>query len=77
MKDINALGLMAYDRFENFKQPELYYLNELEQVNNQVKHLEIELTAGVLAYEVLKNGNISNEKQQLIRATAVSLNDMN
>ena len=46
-------------------------------MNNQVKHLEIELTAGVLAYEVLKNGNISNEKQQLIRATAVSLNDMN
>lgn len=53
------------------------YINELEQLNNQVKHLEIELTAGVLAYEVLKNGNISNEKQQLIRATAVSLNDMN
>ena len=33
----------------------------------------MELPTGVLAYKVLKNANLSNEKQQLIRATVVSL----
>ena len=33
----------------------------------------MELPTGVLAYEVLKNANILNEKQQLIRATLTSL----
>ena len=33
----------------------------------------MELPTGVLAYRVLKNANISNEKQQLVRATLTSL----
>ena len=33
----------------------------------------MELPSGVLAYKVLKNANISNEKQQLIPATIVTL----
>ena len=33
----------------------------------------MELPAGVLAYKVLKNANQSIKKQQLIRATVVSL----
>ena len=33
----------------------------------------MELPTGVLAYKVLKNANILNEKQQLIRATLTSL----
>ena len=33
----------------------------------------MELPTGVLAYRVLKNANISNEKQQLVRAALTSL----
>ena len=33
----------------------------------------MELPTGVLAYKVLKNANLSNEKQQLIQATVMSL----
>ena len=51
----------------------IYYLNELERLNNQVKNFEMELPADILAYKVLENGNISNEKEQLIRAVVVSL----
>ena len=58
---------MVYYRFENFEGTDnmnfIDYINKLERVNNQVKHFETELTAGMLAYKVLKNGNISNEKQ--------------
>ena len=58
---------MVYYRFENFEGPDntnfIDYINKLERLNNQVKHFEMELTAGMLAYKVLKNGNISNEKQ--------------
>ena len=42
------------------------YTNEFERLNNQIKHFDMELPTGVLAYKVLKNTNISNEKQQLI-----------
>ena len=33
----------------------------------------MELPTGVLAYRVLKNANITHEKQQLVRATLTSL----
>ena len=33
----------------------------------------MELPTGALAFKVFKNANISNEKQQLIRATIVTL----
>ena len=60
-KDMNALAFMAYDKFENFMNI-IDYINEFEQLNNQVKHFEMELPTGVLAYKVLKNANLSNEK---------------
>ena len=76
-KDTNASVFKAYDRFENFKRPDdlnlIYYINELERLNNQLKNFEMELPADILAYKVLENGNISNEKEQLIRAVVVSL----
>ena len=67
---MNALAFMVYDKFENF---DLMILNEFEWLNNQIKHFEMELPTGVVAYKVLKNANLSYEKQQLIRATVVSL----
>ena len=76
-KDMNALAFMAYDKFENFRRSDdmniIDYINEFERLNIQIKHFEMELSTGVLAYKVLKNANLSNEKQQLIRATVVSL----
>ena len=39
------------------------YLNEFERLYNQIKHYDMELTTGVLAYRALKNANITHEKQ--------------
>ena len=76
-KDRNALAFMAYDRFESFKRPDdmsiIDYINEFENPNNRIGKYDMVLPTGVLAYKVLKNANISTEKQQLIRATVVSL----
>ena len=76
-KDINALAYMAYDQFENFRRPDdmniVDYINEFERLNNKIKQFDMNLPTGVLAYKVLNNSNISNEKKQLIRATVTSL----
>ena len=73
---MNALAFMAYDTFENFRRSDdmniIDYINEFERLNNQIKQFEMGLRTGVMAYKVLKNGNLSNEKQQLMRATSVS-----
>ena len=75
-KDINALAYMAYDQFENFRRPDdmniVDYINEFERLNNKIKQFDMNLPTGVLAYKVLNNSNISNEKKQLIRATVTS-----
>ena len=56
-KDINALGYMAYDQFENFKRPNdmtiVYYINEFEHLNNKIRQFDMVLRTGVLAYKVL------------------------
>ena len=68
---------MAYDTFETFHRPSdmniIDYINKFEWLYNQIKRYDIEITNGVLAYRVLKNANISNEKQQLVQATLTSL----
>ena len=76
-KDIHPLAYMAYDKFETFHRPVemsiVDYLNEFERLYNQIKHYDMELPTGVLAYRVLKNANITHEKQQLVRATLTLL----
>ena len=73
---MNALAFMAYDTFENFRRSDdmniIDYINEFERLNNQIKQFEMGSLTGVMAYKVLKNGNLSNEKQQLIRASSAS-----
>ena len=68
-KDKHSLTYMAYDTFETF--------HRIVQVTwilcNQIKRYNMELPTGALAYRVLKNANISDEKQQLVRATLTSL----
>ena len=69
--------VLAYDRFENFKRPDemtiVDYINEFERLNNKIRQFDMILLTGILAYKVLNNTNISSEKEQLIRATVVSL----
>ena len=67
---------MAFDKFENFRRSDEIitdYINTFEWLNNQIKHFEMEVSTGVLAYKVLKNAKLSNEKQQLTQATVVFL----
>ena len=51
---------MAYDKFYNFKRPDdmiiVDYINKFVRLNNQIKHFDMELPTGVLAYKILKNG---------------------
>ena len=55
---MNALAFIAYDKFENLRRSDdmniIDYIKEFEQLNNQIKHFEMELPTGVLAYKVLK-----------------------
>ena len=67
---------MAFDKFENFRRSDQIitdYINTFKCLNNQIKHFEMEVPIGVLAYKVLKNAELSNEKQQLTQATVVFL----
>ena len=67
---------MAYYKFENLKRPDIVdYIDKVWEIklNNQVKRFDMELLTGVLAYKVLlKDANISNEKQQLIQTTIIA-----
>ena len=48
---------MSYDKFENFKRPDYMnivdYINEFERLNNQIKHIDMELPTGLLVYNIL------------------------
>ena len=76
-KDIHSLAYMAYNKFETFHRPDevgiVDYLNESERLLNQIKHYDMELPTGVLAYRVLKNANITHKKKKLVRGTLTSL----
>lgn len=71
---------MAYDKSETFKRPYdisiVDYSNEFERLNNRIWHFDIALPTGILAYKILKNANMSVQKQQLIRATVPSIIDL-
>ena len=49
------------------------YLNEFEHLNIKLKEYKIDLPEPVLAYHLLKSANISQEKEQLARATLTEL----
>ena len=58
---------------KNYLRPDSISLNEFEWSYNQIKHYDTELPTGMLAYRVLKNANITHEKQQLVFATLTLL----
>jgi len=63
----------AYERFETYSRPESMsiqeYINQFEQLNQKLINTKIELPPAVLAYQLLKNANLSTEKKNLVRAT--------
>ena len=75
-KDINQAAFIAYDKFEMFKRPAnmniVDFINEFERLYNNIKKYDMELPTGVLAYRLLKSVDISEDKQQLARATMSS-----
>ena len=72
-KDSNQAAYLAYDKFETFKRPVdmniVDFINEFERLYNNIKKYDMELPTGVLAYRLLKSADISEDKQQLARAT--------
>ena len=75
-KDSNQAAYLAYDKFETFKRPVdmtiVDFINEFERLYSNIKKYEMELPTGVLAYRLLKSADISEDKQQLARATLPS-----
>ena len=77
-KVTNQAAFIAYQNFETFQRPEtmsiIGYINKFELLNAKITKYGMTLPTGVLAYQLLKNANISLEKQQLIHATIENLN---
>ena len=73
LQDSNQPAYMAYDKFEKFQRsPDMdikEYINQFESQYNKIRVHNMELPDGVLAYMVLKSANISQEHEQLARAT--------
>ena len=78
LKDKKAPAYLAYEKFESFQRPTemnvIGYINEFERLYHEIQRYEMTLPTAILAYRVLKSANISNEKQQLARATITELN---
>ena len=65
MKDKKASAYLASEKPESFQRPSenniIGYINEFDQV---IQRHEMTLPSKVLVYRLLKNMNLSNEKQQ-------------
>lgn len=65
MKDKKASAYLASEKPESFQRPSenniIGYINEFDQV---IQRHEMTLPTKVLVYHLLKNMNLSNEKQQ-------------
>ena len=72
-EDKNQAALLAYDKFEQYKRPEDFsineYLVEFERLVIRLKNYNIDLPEPVLAYRVLRSSNLSEENERLVRAT--------
>ena len=75
-KDMNQAAFIAHDKFEMFKRPAnmdiVDFINEFERLYNNIKKYDMELSTRMLAYRLLKSVDISEDKQQLARATMSS-----
>ena len=76
LADKNQRIFNALDKFEKYKRPANMtmsnFLLEFQKLHNQVTAYHCGYPDGVLAYRLLKAANISNEHEQLCRATVTT-----
>ena len=72
-KDADQMAFEDCMKFETFKcSPEMSiveYITEFERLYNRIQIHDMKYADGVLAYKLLINANISEEKQSMCRAT--------
>ena len=77
LKDSNQRSFSAYEEFINYRRaPGISIKDFIIQFNikyNKIKSHDMELPEGVLAYNLLVSANLSEEQQQLCRATVSKL----
>ena len=82
LKDKSDSGFEAFDKFIKYRRPQNTsipeYISEFNMRYNKLKHFNMILPEGVLAYALLTCANLSSEQEQLARATCKDLtyNDM-
>ena len=77
LKDKTQSAYEAYDAFESFKRPDEMsideYINEFERLKSKTESYGSSLSSDVLAYRVLKSVNLSQQHEQLAKATIPEL----
>ena len=73
VKDKKASVYLAYEIIPT-EINNIGYINGFERLYYEIQRYEMTLPTVVLAYRILKSPNISNEKEQLPRATITELN---
>ena len=72
-KDELVLSINAWEEFESFQRPPdmkvSEYKIEFERRYNKAKKYDMKVHDGVLAYRFLKSANLSEQQQQLVKAT--------
>ena len=77
LKDRHQTAYLAYEAFEKFQRPVAMsmtnFINEFERMYHKLKQHKMELPDGVLAYRLLKSAHLSEQHEQLARATLTEL----
>jgi len=72
-EDENLIAFNAYEKFEKFERPSdmdiTEYIVSFERLNNKLVATNTNLPEGVLAYRVLKSAGLTDEQEQLAKAT--------
>lgn len=73
LKDECILAYESYETFESFKRPTSMSINDyvvkFESLHRNAKSHKMDIHDGVLAYRLLNNANLSEDKKQLVKAT--------
>ena len=76
-KDDTLSKFHTLESFETYKRPSTLsipeYINEFEKRLHNVKNYGTEMSDDILAYRLLKNANLKQSKEQLIKATISDL----
>ena len=77
LKDKTQTAYEAYDSFERFRRPDDLTIsdciNEFERLLNKIKRYGSDMSTDILGYRLLRSANLSEQHQQLARATITEL----